>query len=547
MKDLFHPPRNCRRVATASRAALLVDGETYFGALHAALLRARRTIFIVGWDLHSELRLVRGSEKEVPPQRLGPLLDALARRRKALRIYLLSWDFAMIYTMEREFFPRYKFHWRTHRRIHHALDGEHPVGASQHQKIVVVDDAVAFSGGFDLGQWRWDSTDHRPHDPRRVDPENRPYAPFHDVQMAVDGEAARTLGEIVRERWQRVCGGKWPAEVPAEVGDPWPPGVTPQFRDVPVAVARTLPAFKGQEEVREVERLFLDSIAAARRFIYVENQYLSAFRVGEALKDRLMEADGPEVVLVLPQRTGGWLEQHSMDVLRGRLLRKLRQADHHGRLQVYYPRIAIDPPVSLMVHAKVMVIDDRLVRVGSANLSNRSLGLDSECDLAIAAEAGSIEEKTIAAFRNRLLAEHLGTDADRVAREIESRDSLIAAVEALRRGARTLVPLDGEISPEVDRWVPDAELLDPERPIAPEALFDRFVSPRQEESGYRHIAQPLLLLAGLVGLAALWRWTALGEWVALSAALAVFVFFLASLRHWLRRRRPARSERQEGS
>jgi phosphatidylserine/phosphatidylglycerophosphate/cardiolipin synthase-like enzyme len=94
-----------------------------------------------------------------------------------------------------------------------------------------------------------------------------------------------------------------------------------------VAVARTMHAYGDEQAVREVERLYLDSIAAARRTIYIENQYLSSHRIGEALKQRLEEAEGPEVVIVLPQKTGGWLEQHTMDVLRGRILRNLRASD----------------------------------------------------------------------------------------------------------------------------------------------------------------------------------------------------------------------------
>ena len=84
-----------------------------------------------------------------------------------------------------------------------CLDGHHPVGASQHQKIVVVDDTVAFVGGFDLSKWRWDTPAHRPRDNRRIDPDGKPYPPFHDIQMAVDGPVARTLGRLARKRWLR--------------------------------------------------------------------------------------------------------------------------------------------------------------------------------------------------------------------------------------------------------------------------------------------------------------------------------------------------------
>ena len=86
----------------------------------------------------------------------------LVRRNRRLRIYVLLWDFAMIYVADREIIPLYAHPWRTHRRIHFRLDGSHPIGASHHQKIVVIDDHVAFVGGLDIAEHRWD-------EPQRAD------------------------------------------------------------------------------------------------------------------------------------------------------------------------------------------------------------------------------------------------------------------------------------------------------------------------------------------------------------------------------------------
>lgn len=520
VRDLFDPGRNCHRLATSRRAAFIIDGEAYFRALHESFRRARRNIFIIGWDLHSELQLVRDDEKRCNWEKLGALLDRLVSERKALRVCLLSWDFAMIYAMEREFFPRYKLKWRTHDRISFRLDGDHPVGASQHQKIVVVDDAVAFAGGLDISQWRWDTPDHRPDDPRRIDPGGKPYPPFHDVQMIVDGPAARVLGELARERWKRAGGQKSPPIGRADADDPWPQSITPDIGPVQVAVARTLPAYKDQEPVREVEALYLDSIAAAERFIYIENQYLSSHGIGQALKRRLMEEDGPEIVVVMPQETGGWLEQHTMDVFRGRILKKLSAADRHDRLRIYYPRIAEEPHCPLMVHAKVMVIDEAFVRIGSSNLSNRSMGLDSECDLAIAAGSDDKIRQAIADFRNRLLSEHLAVDRADISNALYKSGSLIKTIESMRQGPRTLAPLSAEIPDEIDEWIPESALLDPEKPVAPEELIDFFVSPGQQPFAYRHLLKVILLIAGILLLAALWRWSPLGQWMDVASMLS---------------------------
>lgn len=242
MQNIIQPSVNCWQVAQAEQASFIIDGAAYYRALHEAMATAQHSIIIVGWDLHSNVELIREKSESTTPSALGAYLDYLVRQTPQLNIYLLSWDFSMIYAMEREFFPRYKLRWRSHDRIHFCLDGEHPAGASQHQKIVVIDDAVAFSGGLDLSKWRWDTPDHLPENTKRLDPEGKPYPPFHDVQLAVTGEAAASLGELVRYRWQR-CGGEEispPASSMAKAGK-WPKSVPVHLRNIPVAVARTFP------------------------------------------------------------------------------------------------------------------------------------------------------------------------------------------------------------------------------------------------------------------------------------------------------------------
>src|SRR4029079_1241584 len=166
--------------------------------------------------------------------------------------------------------------------------------------------------------------------------------------------------------------------------DPWPEQLEPQLAHVDVGIARTLPPRGELPAVREVEKLYLDMIAAARRTIYIENQYFTSPRIAAALEKRLAEADGPEIVLVLRLLSHGWLKEATMHVLRTRLIQQLKKADRHGRLHVYYPHIPGLPETSCLdVHSKMMVVDDRQLRVGSANLCKRSMGMDTECDVLI--------------------------------------------------------------------------------------------------------------------------------------------------------------------
>lgn len=520
------PGRNCWRVARARRVAVLVDGKSYFDALVESLSCARRSIFIVGWDLHSRLRL-QPDRPDSGAGELGAFLESLARKHRDLRIRILDWDFSFLMTPDREFAPWLRMDWQSHRRIQMQLDGRHPVGACHHQKLVVVDDAVAFVGGLDLTEGRWDTPEHRVDDPRRADASGRAHPPFHDVQMAVDGDAARHLGHLARERWRRATGALL-RERPVRPGrDPWPASVVPDFEQVSVAIARTEPAYGARRGVREIENLYADAIASARDWIYIENQYLSARSIGDALCTSLAAPAGPEIVVISPRECSGWLEEGTMGLLRHRLVRRMREADHAGRFRLLHPRIPGDS-VRLNVHAKVMIVDDASLRVGSANLSNRSMGFDTECDLHIDAAGAPAVARGIAAVRARLLAEHLGTTSARVDEAFADTQSLIATIDALSGGERSLEPLDVDIPEWIDAVVPEKLLTDPESPV--EALeFVEAWTPELLRDPQRRKVVPALA-GGALLVWALRRADALPRLVALGLGT---VLGIVAVRRWL--------------
>jgi len=165
------------------------------------------------------------------------------------------------------------------------------------------------------------------------------------------------------------------------------------------------------------------------------------------------------------------------------------------------------------VHSKVLVVDDTLVRIGSSNISNRSMGLDTECDLTIEAAGDPRIQRTIAHFRDQLLGEHLGVPAEQVAAIVATKQSLIAAVESLRSSERGLEPLDAEVPTWRDRLLPDGKLLDPERPIAPENLIEPYIPKDDRQLGGRRLMRSAIFLLMLAGLAVAWRWTPLGNWL----------------------------------
>jgi len=506
--SLFQPGRNCCTVARADRAAVLIDGENYYRAFMQAAARARRSLLIVGWDFNSRTRLRTDADAtDGMPSLLGHFLNHLARRNRRLRIHILDWDFPMVFGADRELPLLYGTTWKPHRRISLCYDNTHPTIGSHHQKIVVVDDKVAFSGGLDLTCKRWDTRAHRAGDPHRV-VDGEPYPPFHDVMMAVDGEAARALAGIVRERWRCATGGrKIPPVSVAE--DPWPQELKPDLTDVDVAVSRTVPLTETRPEVREVEALYLDMIARAKRTIYIENQYFTSHKIGAALAARLEEPDGPEIVVVSRLLSHGWLEEHTMHVLRTRLVKLLSAADKAGRFHIYYPHVpGLTEGTCVDVHSKVMVVDDEWLRVGSANLCNRSMGMDTECDLTVEAAGREDIARTTRALRDGLLAEHLGVEPARVQQEIERAGSISGAIEALRHDGRSLRPLD-QLEEWSDTVIGLAEITDPERPVSMDRLILEFAPDSGDDKAGFAWGKALIVALACLALAAMWRYTPL--------------------------------------
>ena len=253
------------------------------------------------------------------------------------------------------------------------------------------------------------------------------YKPWHDATTALQGPIAKALGDLCRQRWQTAGGGEIAPPPPAE-GQCWPESLVPDFDDVDVAISRSQPEHPGQHELREIEELYLHLIRNARRRIYAESQYFASRRIAEAIAARLDEEDGPEIVIVNPLTAQGWLEPIAMDTARARLVETLRRRDRHGRLRLYHP--FTQGGTAIYCHAKITIIDDTQLRIGSANINNRSLRLDTECDVVVdaARHPGRGLEATIADARADLMAEHLGVSPATVAATIEETGSLIATI-----------------------------------------------------------------------------------------------------------------------
>ncbi len=463
----------------------MIDAAGYFNLLHAAMLDARERIMLLGWDFDTRVRLGSGRRWwNVPhraryPARLGGLVVWLVRRRRGLRVLVLRWSFGAGKVLLRGSMLLDMVRWAWNRRINFRLDSALPIGCSHHEKVVVIDDSLAACGGIDITFARWDTAEHRDSDPRRQSPGGLRYPPWHDLAMLVDGEAAAALGELARERWH----GARAKEAELAPCQPrrtslWPQGLVAEFCDVEIGIARTRAPWRGGAAIREVEALFLEHIARARRFIYIESQYFASRVVAEALAVRLAEGDPPEIVLITSESAHSWLQRQVMDTPRVRLLQSLARVDHAGRLHAFAPLTACGKQI--YVHAKLMIVDDVILRVGSANLNNRSMGLDSECDLFIdAARPGNGHiGPAISNLRHRLLAEHCGMLPGQVA-EALARGGMADLAASLPQSGRRLAPLPLRRLTQTQKELADTALLDPER------LEEIFAVPAQRQGLFR--------------------------------------------------------------
>jgi len=490
--------RRCK----AGRLTILNDAAAYFAALREALLLATSQVYIIGWDIHSQTRFVgpSGRVDDGFPAELGPFLKALLKVKTELRINILSWNFPPLYAAEREWNSAARFTSGASERLRFCFDASLPLGSAQHQKIVVIDRSVAFVGGLDLTIRRWDTSEHAACHPLRKDPDGKPYLPFHDVQCMVDGEAAMALSELAENRWQAAgCTVECPELV---AGDRWPASVPVQSRDMQAGIARTEITIGGRPGVNEVARLFEASINAANRFIYIENQFTSATDIARLLAQRLLDVPSLRVLVVTPKAHSSWLESQTMQGGRGGFIDRFIAAGVMDRIRFLYPATReADRAVAVMVHSKVMIVDDRILRVGSANLNNRSMGADTECDLVF--EAASAEHREfIARLRRRLIGHFCGVDAQ----EIESNEAeLFAFLDGLSTADRekSLQPIDatakiGGVAIVVQ------PVADPREPLHLEQTAGRMWT-------VKTILATGGLAAALAGLALAWQYTSLRD------------------------------------
>lgn len=522
--DIFRPGENCWRVERAEYASIVVDYGNYYRDLRESILKAKKSIFMLGWDIDSRIRLLRGKDAEGKGQTtFFDLVTTVARENPALQIFLNKWDHSIFFTRQRE--PSWLEKWQSAGlpNIHVCLDDKLPLAACHHQKVVVIDDELVYWGGMDVALGRWDFRHHHVVNRNRADPGGLPdpdhmthFGPYHDIQGVLAGPAVAAFAELVRSRWLATCPDVIPpAFVPRAGGGvppSWPDSDPPDFFNVDLAIARTMPAMRDDTpQTEEVIHALTGEIATAEKFIYIENQFLASPEIARALNKRLLERPALRVLLISCQEPQGHIERRAMWGGRLRFKELIEIGGVAGRVVMAHPASrenGVETPVR--IHSKLMIVDDKYLHLGSTNLNNRSMGMDTECDVTLMGHDEASRQK-IQAVRNDLIREHTGLEVKDIRRIIEQGGSVRNFLEPLETSRQCLREIDD--SPYKDDWFVGLCIAgaDPRRPPLP-ISWTRMPKFCHTEGVKNAALWSLAAVALLIALPLAWEYTPLSEY-----------------------------------
>lgn len=481
MPSILVPNETCFTIVETKSAGVLVDARDYFRAFHRAASEARQYILLAGWEFDSDVELVRGEDAQGSeyPAGFRALLTALSAERPELRIYILAWDYSVFFAMEREWMQKLIFDWTTPKAISFQFDRTHASGACHHQKLAIVDGRIAMLGGIDFASSRWDDRRHAPVNPDRRDGPVV-HGPYHDAGCFLTGPAVQALRDVFEQRWAAATDER--LDLPAEVADEpiVPQGAMP-LRASSVGLSQTRGSRDGEAPLEQVLALYCRAIAGAERSIYMETQYFTSEAVRDALVARMRDSSKPrlDIVLVKPRGADTPKERVVLADAQDELLASLSTvAEETGsRVGIYYSA-SLDEggkEVPTFVHAKLLVVDDRVLSVGSANLTNRSMKIDTELNATWEARGGDDElASDIAAVRQSLLAEHTGVEAG----PFGSSEGLVERLDAIAAAPSSrLWKHAAKLAPNGERVIRLERIFDPDKPLEEVALLEALQLP----------------------------------------------------------------------
>jgi phosphatidylserine/phosphatidylglycerophosphate/cardiolipin synthase-like enzyme len=376
-------------VRTGNQLDVLVDGDEALSAMEQAILGAQESVHIACWHASPDFRLTR------EPGSL-PLRDLLASLADRLPVRVLLWAGPPLPAFQptRRMVKAVRTEFVRDSAVDCRLDKRERTMHCHHEKIIVVDGRVAFVGGIDLTALQGDRHDRCGHPPRQP-------LGWHDAAVRLEGPAVSDVAEHFRQRWQAVSGERLAA-----------PANRPPSGRSDVQVVRTVP--EGTYEFAQhgdftILDAYLNALRSAQSFIYLENQFLWSPEVVSALLDKLDQPPSADfrILLLLPSKPN-----NGADTTRGQLGRLLDADAGDGRILATTIRgHAGASTAPVYVHAKIGIVDDRWLTIGSANLNEHSLFNDTELNVV------TCDRELVHRTRLRLWAEHTRTPTDTLAEQ----------------------------------------------------------------------------------------------------------------------------------
>jgi phosphatidylserine/phosphatidylglycerophosphate/cardiolipin synthase-like enzyme len=366
---------------------VLIDGAEFLPRVAEELAGARSHVHLTGWYFSPELALTRGDE----PVTVRNLLAELAER---IDVRVLIWSGAPVpvFRPSRGDVRAMVERFRRGTEIHCELDSCVRLLHCHHEKVIVIDDRVAYVGGIDLTFDGGDPYDSQLHPARGG-------VGWHDVAVRLEGPVVADVADHFRLRWHGATDEELP---PATTTDPAGAVEAQIARTIPEKVyERSLP--RGDFSVLES---YVGAIRAAERFVYIENQFLWSPEIVDVLAEKLRNPprDNFRILVLLPVNAND-----GADVSRGQVAALIHADDGNARFlacTIYARAGKLREPI--YVHAKVAIVDDRWLTIGSANLNEHSLFNDSEVNVVV--RDANLARDT----RLRLWSEHLELPIDEI-------------------------------------------------------------------------------------------------------------------------------------
>lgn len=439
----LHFRRSFGKAIYNNRVVFAIDGQATFGIMYDMIERAKKSVYIVGYDLDPSLSLIRNdgslskygvkgrqalssfiSNSVTQHYNVKPRYRTLQRliidkAKQGVRMKIIIWQPRLPLRIlpgadergldgragEVEVLNKLARKYGIDQNLQVKIDSTSPtLSSAHHEKIIIIDNKYGFCGGFDLSRGKWDTSRHNYNDLHR----DQDSEPWHDVHSIIEGPVVWDLAYHFRQRWayHKIKDGTKVRSITHK------PTKFPNQSNNDNTRIVALRTWEGMDRSGGILAWYANSIKRAKLSIYIENQFpFQNEFITKILCKRLKEQKRLKVIIVgplkpnLPGLVGSILSRTSVNDVNEHL-RWLRDAGDSGKRVCTYSLISQDQATKKVrqtyVHSKIMIVDDKWITIGSANTDKNGFKDSTEFNLGITSRSLATQ------LRTRLWCEHLG-------------------------------------------------------------------------------------------------------------------------------------------